>query len=205
MIIAELVIKQLKQILLSNRSNLNEYKFYPKCNSKIIMKQKCSKVVVNYSRFTEEQIINNEPIYNNYLRFEINKLFDKVYKPIIQKNKKGVIVIVHGAWHTGPLLEKTAEYLRDDGWVVYTPTIKGNKPGDNRININLTQAIKSIVDYIIKLDLNNVILVGHSYGGMVISGVVDEILSRIKRLVYWNAFVPLHRRRFKMPIFYKST
>ena len=192
MIISDLVIKQLKQILLSNRANLSEYKFCPKYNSKIIMKQKCSKVIVNYSRFTQEQIINNDPIYNNYLRYEINKLFDEVYKPIIQKSKKGNIVIVHGAWHSGPLLEQTAKYLRDDGWAVYTPTIKGNKPGDNRININLTDAIKSIVDYIIKLNLNNVILVGHSYGGMVISGVVDKILSRIKRLVYWNAFVPLN-------------
>jgi len=189
--IDKLVISQLKQILLSNKSNLSEYKFYSKCNS-IIMEQKCSKVVINYNKFTNEQIINNEPIYNDYLRLKINELFDKVYKPIIQKNKKGIIVIVHGAWHSGPLLEKTAKYLRDDGWAVYTPTIRGNKPGDNRISINLTQAIQSIVDYIIKLDLNNVILVGHSYGGMVISGVVDKILSRIKRLVYWNAFVPLN-------------
>jgi len=191
--ISKIVIRQLKQILLSNRSNLSEYKFYPsKCNSKIIMKQKCSKVVVNYNNFTKEQIINNEPIYNDYLRLKINELFDKVYKPVIQKSKKGIIVIVHGAWHSGPLLEKTAKYLRNDGWAVYTPTIRGNKPGDNRISINLTQAIQSIVDYIINLDLHNVILVGHSYGGMVISGVVDEILSRIKRLVYWNAFVPLN-------------
>lgn len=189
---AKLVIEQIQQILESNRENLLNYNFYPKKNATIIMEQKCLHVIVNYGLFTQEQIDNNEPVYNNYLRDKINELFDKVNKPKIQETKKGTIVLVHGAWHMGPLLKNTAKYLRKDGWAVYTPTIKGNKPGDNRANINLTQAIDSIVEYILKLDLNQVILVGHSYGGMVISGVVDKILSRIKRLVYWNAFVPFN-------------
>lgn len=187
-----LVIEQLKEILISNRENLNNYNFFPKKNSTIVMEQKCFSVIVDYGLFTPEQIINNEEIYNDYLRSKINELFDEVYKPVIQKKKKGNIVIVHGAWHMGPLLEKTAFLLRKEGWAVYTPTIRGNKPGDNRAKINLTQAIQSIVDYIVKLDLEQVILVGHSYGGMVISGVVDKILNRIKRLVYWNAFVPFN-------------
>jgi pimeloyl-ACP methyl ester carboxylesterase len=190
--IAKIVISQIEQILVSNRENLDNYKFYPKNNSTIILEQKCFHVIINYGLFTPEQIINNETIYNDYLREKINELFDKVNKPEIQKTEKGTIVLVHGAWHTGPLLENTAKYLRKDGWAVYTPTIKGNKPGDNRANINLTQAIESIVEYIVGLDLNQVILVGHSYGGMIISGVVDKILNRIKRLVYWNAFVPLN-------------
>jgi len=156
------------------------------------MEQQNSNVVVDYGQFTEEQIVSNDSKYNNYLREKINELFDLVYKPIIQKSSKGNIVIVHGAWHSGPLLEETAKYLRDAGWAVYTPTIRGNKPGDNRANIDLTQAIQSIVDYIVELNLSDVIIVGHSYGGMIISGVVDKIINRIKRLVYWNAFVPLN-------------
>ncbi len=190
--IAQIVIDQIKEILVSNRENLNNYRFYPKNNSTIIMERSCSHVIVNYGLFTEEQIITNSQVYNDYIRDKINELFDIVFKPTIQKSKKGTIVIVHGAWHTGPLLEKTADFIRDDGWTVYTPTIRGNKPGDNRANINLTQAIQSIVDYIIELDLKDVILVGHSYGGMVITGVVDKIMNRIKRLVYWNAFVPFN-------------
>ncbi len=190
--IAQIVIDQIKQILISNRENLENYNFLPLMDSKIIMERSFKSVIVNYGLFTEEQIITNAEIYNNYLREKINKLFDKVFKPVIQQSNKGTIVLVHGAWHTGPLLEKTANYLRCDGWAVYTPTIRGNKPGDNRANINLTQAVQSIVDYIVELDLKNVILVGHSYGGMVITGVVDKILDRIKRLVYWNAFVPFN-------------
>ena len=157
------------------------------------MEQECFSVLVNYKLFTPEQIISNEPIYNDYLREKINELFDKVNKPEIQESIKGNIVSVHGAWHMGPLLEKTAQILRKDGWAVYTPTLRGNKPGDNRANINLTQAIDSIVSYINELNLTKVILVGHSYGGMVISGVVDKILNKIKRLVYWNLFCLISR------------
>ena len=190
--IDQIVIDQIKNILISNREKLFNYNFIPLFDSTIIMEQECFSVLVNYKLFTPKQIISNEPVYNDYLREKINELFDKVNKPEIQKSIKGNIVIVHGAWHMGPLLEKTAQILRNDGWAVYTPTIRGNKPGDNRANINLTQAIDSIVNYINELNLTEVILVGHSYGGMVISGVVDKILNKIKRLVYWNAFVPFN-------------
>ena len=185
-------VKHIKSILISNKADVNEYKFVSKNNSTLIMEQQKSSVVVDYGQFTEEQIVSNDSKYNNYLREKINELFDLVYKPIIQKSSKGNIVIVHGAWHSGRLLKETAKYLRDDGWAVYTPTIRGNKPGDNRANIDLTQAIQSIDDYIVEHKLSDVIIVGHSYGGMVISGVVDILMENIKRLVYWNAFVPLN-------------
>jgi pimeloyl-ACP methyl ester carboxylesterase len=54
----------------------------------------------------------------------------------------------------------------------------------------LQEAIKSIVDYITQKNLKDVVLMGHSYGGMVITGAADQIPDRIRRLVYWNAFVP---------------
>ena len=54
----------------------------------------------------------------------------------------------------------------------------------------LAEAIKSIVDYVIHKNLKDVVLVGHSYGGMIITGVADQVPERICRLVYWNAFVP---------------
>ena len=55
----------------------------------------------------------------------------------------------------------------------------------------LTEAVQSVVSYIESYNLKNVRLVGHSYGGMIISKVADLIPDRITRLVYWNAFVPL--------------
>lgn len=189
--IQQLVIDQIKQILITNRVNICDYKFHKKSSS-ICIRQKCKHVKIDLSLFSQNQVTENAPDYNAYLREKINQLFDMVDRPTIQCNKKGIIVLVHGAWHTGPLLRKTVDILKKNGWAVYAPTIKGNKPGDNRETINLTDAIQSVVDHIVGLDLKDVVLVGHSYGGMVITGVVDRIMSRIKRLVYWNAFVPLN-------------
>jgi pimeloyl-ACP methyl ester carboxylesterase len=69
------------------------------------------------------------------------------------------------------------------------PLIAGNRPGDPK-TVGLQDAIKSIVDYLAEKNLRDVILLGHGYGGMMITGVADRIPERIRRLVYWNAFVP---------------
>lgn len=100
-----------------------------------------------------------------------------------------VFVIVHGAWHDGDLLGPVAAYIRAARHEVHAPTILGNGPDDDK-RVGLDAAISSITDYIEAHDLNEIILVGHSYGGMIITGVADRMLGRIKRLVYWNAFVP---------------
>jgi pimeloyl-ACP methyl ester carboxylesterase len=100
-------------------------------------------------------------------------------------------VLVHGAWHTGAEMEAVAGHLRSRGHVVHCPTVAGNNKDDDRDKIGLEQAIASIVTYIEANNLQSVRLVGHSYGGMVISGVADRVTDRIKRLVYVNAFVPL--------------
>ena len=54
----------------------------------------------------------------------------------------------------------------------------------------MAEAIQSIVDYLVLNGLTDLVLVGHSYGGMIITGVADRVPGRIRRLVYWNAFVP---------------
>ena len=100
-------------------------------------------------------------------------------------------VLVHGAWHTGELLEPVAQAIRAHGHTVHSPTLAGNRPGDDRAKSGLTEAVQSVVSYIESNNLKNVRLVGHSYGGMIISKVADLIPDRITRLVYWNAFVPL--------------
>lgn len=101
-------------------------------------------------------------------------------------------VLVHGAWHTGELMEPVAERIRAHGHVVHCPTLAGNRPGDDRSTIGLEDAARSLVDYLREHDLTDVRLMGHSYGGMVISRTVDLVPERIRRLVYWNAFVPLN-------------
>ena len=98
-------------------------------------------------------------------------------------------VLVHGAWHTGELLEPTAVSIRAAGHEVHTPTLAGNRPGDRK-DTGLEEAVQSVVDYFEAHGLSDAILVGHSYAGMVITGVADRLPERIRRLVYWNAFVP---------------
>lgn len=100
-------------------------------------------------------------------------------------------VLVHGAWHTGAEMEATAQHLRQAGHTVHCPTLAGNREGDDRSRTGLQDAIDSLVRFIESKDLREVRLVGHSYGGMVISGAAQKVAARLKRLVYVNAFVPL--------------
>lgn len=100
------------------------------------------------------------------------------------------LVLVHGAWHTGAEFEALAEALRESGHEVYLPTLAGNEPGADK-QTGLAAAIDSLVGFIDNHDLNDFVLLGHSYGGMVITGAADRLGARIRRLVYWNAFVPL--------------
>ena len=100
-------------------------------------------------------------------------------------------VLVHGAWHTGAELEPTAEYIRKLGHTVHCPTLAGNRPDDDRSRVGLAEAAESLCEFLRQHDLREVRLVGHSYGGMVISKAADVVPERIRRLVYVNAFVPL--------------
>ena len=100
-------------------------------------------------------------------------------------------VLVHGAWHTGAEIEPAAQIIRQQGHTVFCPTLAGNRPGDDRSAIGLEDAASSLCDYLRTHDLHDIRLVGHSYGGMVISRVADLMPERIRRLVYVNAFVPL--------------
>lgn len=99
-------------------------------------------------------------------------------------------VLVHGAWHSGAEIEPAAAYIRKLGHTVYCPTLAGNRPDDDRSSTRLEDAAHSLVDFLADHNLQNVRLVGHSYGGMVISRVAELAAPRIRRLVYVNAFVP---------------
>lgn len=100
------------------------------------------------------------------------------------------IVLIHGSWHDGTLWEPVAKYLRKLGATVHCPTIAGHGPNANR-NVNHAQCTESIVNYLIENDLNDIILLGHSYGGTIISKVAEAAPERIRQLIYWNAFVLL--------------
>ncbi|RST87528.1 alpha/beta hydrolase [Aquibium carbonis] len=101
-----------------------------------------------------------------------------------------IFVLVHGAWHTGELMRPVADRMAAEGHEVHTPTLAGNRPGDPA-DVGLEEAIGSLVAFVDGHDLADIVLVGHSYGGMVITGAADRLRAgAIRRLVYWNAFVP---------------
>ena len=101
-------------------------------------------------------------------------------------------VLVHGAWHGGWCYRDTAKALRDAGHTVFTPTHTGvgERAHQAAENITLETHIRDVCGCIEAEELNDVILCGHSYGGMVITGVADRMAERIRSLVYLDAFVP---------------
>jgi pimeloyl-ACP methyl ester carboxylesterase len=112
--------------------------------------------------------------------------------PKSDTSSKPTIVIVHGAWGGAWASKKVDAMLRLKGFDVYRPQLTGQ--GDRvhlaRPDIGLNTHIDDVVNMILYEDLHDIILVGHSYGGMVISGVADRVPDRIKRLVYLDAMVP---------------
>lgn len=106
----------------------------------------------------------------------------------IAMNDRYTFVLIHGAWHDGSLWAPVAEHLRIAGHVVHTPTVAGHGHDCDK-NVGHADGVRSIVDYIKRHDLRDFVLVAHSFGGSVISRVAEEVPDRIRRLVYWNAFV----------------
>ena len=102
------------------------------------------------------------------------------------------IVFVHGAWAGGWHYTKVQPLLEEAGHRVYRPTMTGL---GERVHlaapeVGLSTHIEDIVNVLRFEDLREVVLVGHSYGGMVIAGVADRVPERIARLVYFEAIVP---------------
>lgn len=101
-------------------------------------------------------------------------------------------LLVHGGWHGGWCWKKLTPMLRAAGHQVFTPTLTGLGERAHLLTpeIDLATHIKDIVAVLEYEDLHDVVLVGHSYGGMVIAGVAEAIGSRIAHLVFLDGFLP---------------
>ena len=99
-------------------------------------------------------------------------------------------VLVHGAWHGGWCWRFVHALLKDHQ--VFAPSLTGlgERKHLARAEIDLDTHIVDIVSLLEMEDLRDVVLVGHSYGGMVVTGAADRAHARVKRLVYLDAFVP---------------
>jgi pimeloyl-ACP methyl ester carboxylesterase len=101
-------------------------------------------------------------------------------------------VLVHGGGHGGWCFQPLARVLRDNGHEVYAPTLTGlgERAHLFRAGVDLDCHVNDIVALLHYEDLRDAILVGHSYGGMVITGAADRAADRVGHLVYLDAMAP---------------
>src|ERR1700750_3159838 len=94
--------------------------------------------------------------------------------------KNAIYVLVHGAWHGGWCWDKFTPLLKSAGHQVFTPTLTGLGERSHLLTsqTDLMTHVQDIVNVLEYENLNDVILVGHSYAGMVISGVAEKAAKR---------------------------
>jgi pimeloyl-ACP methyl ester carboxylesterase len=101
-------------------------------------------------------------------------------------------VLVHGAWGGGWVWRRVADMLERRGHKVFAPTMTGVGERSHLLDarVNLSTHVTDIVNVIKWERIENAVLVGHSYGGMVITGVAEQIAPAIASIVFLDAFLP---------------
>ena len=101
-------------------------------------------------------------------------------------------VLVHGAWCGGWCWRGVAEILRNARRIVFTPTLSGL--GERRHfmskSLTLNSWVEELIEQFVAEELDDVILVGHSFGGRVVTGVADRIPDRIRRVIFLDSTLP---------------
>jgi pimeloyl-ACP methyl ester carboxylesterase len=100
-------------------------------------------------------------------------------------------VLLHGAWHGGWVWQRVAPLLRAADHEVHTPTLTGVSDRAHTLHpsVGLGTHIEDVVGLVEAYDAHDVVLVGHSYAGQVVTGVADRIPDRIRKRIYLDAFV----------------
>jgi pimeloyl-ACP methyl ester carboxylesterase len=101
-------------------------------------------------------------------------------------------VLVHGAWQTASTWDLVTPKLRAAGHEVWIPSLSGLEDNPSLLTpaIGLQTHIDDVIGLLTHENLRDVILVGHSYAGMIITGVAEQALHRLSLLVYVDAFIP---------------
>jgi pimeloyl-ACP methyl ester carboxylesterase len=106
--------------------------------------------------------------------------------------KTATFVLVHGAWGGSYGWTPFAEEMRKRGHRVFTPSLTGlgERTHLAGFHVNLSLHIEDVCNVIKYERLRDFVLAGHSYGGMVVTGVADRLADRIRSLIYVDAFLP---------------
>lgn len=101
-------------------------------------------------------------------------------------------VLVHGAWLGGWCWKHVAPPLRSAGHEVYAPTLTGLGEREHlaRPDVDLETHVTDVVNVVEYEELAEVVLVGHSYGGLVVTGVIDRVPERVAHVVYLDGMTP---------------
>ncbi len=102
-------------------------------------------------------------------------------------------VLVHGAWGGSYGFRTVRGPLRSAGHEVFTPSLTGIGERAHLASpqVNLTTHIADVVNTILYEDLTDIVLLGYSYGGMVVTGALEHVADRVAHVVYLDAFLPL--------------
>jgi pimeloyl-ACP methyl ester carboxylesterase len=100
-------------------------------------------------------------------------------------------VLIHGSWHGGWCWARVANPLRAQGHRVYTPTQTGLGERSHLLSrdITLDTFVTDLVNVLEWEDLTDVVLVGHSFGGIAVTGAADRVPQRIRHLVYLDSLI----------------
>ncbi len=117
--------------------------------------------------------------------------------PAGAQTARKTFVLVHGSWHGGWCWRHVADLLEKSGHKVYAPTLTGLGERSHLMSglITLDTHVTDVANVIKWENLDNVVLVGHSYAGFVVSGVAEKALPSISSIVFLDAFLPDNGQR----------
>jgi len=101
-------------------------------------------------------------------------------------------VMIHGSWHCGWAWQGVMRHLAGKGHVTHAPTLPGHGPQAARHGIRHQDCVRAVIAYIQERCLEDITLVGHSFGGTVVQKLVEELPDRITRMVFLDALIVEH-------------
>lgn len=122
----------------------------------------------------------------------------------VLRNMARQFVLVPGAWLGGWCWKYLTPLLRDEGHDVYTPTLTGVGEREHlrQSEISLETHITDIVNLLEYNEFTDVVLLGHSYAGLVVTGVAERVPERLAHIIYLDALVPMNDEPVSASAFY---